>query len=545
MLAVIYVRVSTEDQARRGYSLEAQEEACRKKAADLGATRVEVYRDEAVTGEILERPGLQAALAAAKDAAFFIVYDPDRLSRRLAHQLLLVEMIEKAGCRLEFVTMEWQNTPEGRLFYSLRGAIAEYEKEKFKARSRFGKIAKARRGLLTHDPKLYGYRYSEGRLEVDEAQAENYRRMVEMALNGMSPEAITMRLNAEGVPAPRGAKWYRTTVRRILRNPAYTGVLYLNRLDTEGVKAARQRGLKASWRVRPREEWIPVSIPALIEPERWEALQQALSGRKGGRGEKVNQYPLSGLLRCGFCGGPLWGHGSRYRYKADRVNRYYYCPATKGKRNIDLKTPLPDCPGGYHRAGVLEDAVWAKVSAWLKDPEALAKDAGQPEAAEAVEKEIGRIEERLRKLDQERARVFEAFRRGYVDMEVFAQAAEEIRQEKELLEARRAELEASRRAAALAAQGIDSLRSLAAEVAERLDELSWEEREKLIRLLVRQVTVKEHEILVEARITGEEFLGLETTTCGAVPSMSAIPTAGITTPSKEPLSEEQQRNSTS
>lgn len=81
---------------------------------------MEVYRDEGYTGEILERPGLQAALAAAKSAAFFIVYDPDRLSRRLAHQLLLVEAIEKAGCRLEFVTLDWQANPEGRLFYFTR-----------------------------------------------------------------------------------------------------------------------------------------------------------------------------------------------------------------------------------------------------------------------------------------------------------------------------------------------------------------------------------------------------------------------------------------
>jgi site-specific DNA recombinase len=518
---VVYVRVSTEDQARHGYSLEAQEEACRRKALELGAARAEVYRDEGVTGEVLERPGLQAALAAAKAGAkWFVVYDPDRLSRKLAHQLLLAEQIERAGCRLEFVTMDWQDTPEGRLFYSLRGAIAEYEKEKFKARSRMGKLAKARRGLLTHDPRLYGYRYvpGEGRLEIDEAEAAVYRRMAEMALAGASPEAIADRLNAEGVPCPRGSKWYRATVRRILKNPAYAGTMWLNRWCSEGRKAARQRGQKAAQRLRPREDWVPVSIPALISREAWEALQRSLAGmKKGRRGGRVRSYPLSGLLRCGLCGAPMWGfRGGRSNSKG---YRYYVCSCAWPRGNKDRREPRPACPSGCHRADALEEAVWSRVRAWLEDPEALARDARQEGAAEAAEAEAASLKRRLAQVERERERAFEAYRRGLVDLGLFEDAMGRLGAEKAALEARLAGLEEAKKAAALVEQGAEALRELAREIAGRLDELDWAERGRLIRLLVRRITVREGEIVAEARLAPEppgRVVGTGTAACGAV-----------------------------
>ncbi len=498
MLAVVYIRVSTEDQARHGYSLEAQEAACRKKARELGAAQVEVYRDEGVTGEILERPGLQAALTAVNaGAAWFVVYDPDRLSRRLAHQLLLMEVIEKAGCRLEFVTCEWQDTPEGRLFYSLRGAIAEYEKEKFKARSRFGKLAKARRGLLTHDPRVYGYRHSSGKLEVDQDQAAVYRRMVEMALSGMSPEAIAAQFNAEGVPAPQGDKWYRATVRRILKNRTYVGELYLNRYNAEGIKAARQRGQKATCRERPKEDWIAVPVPALIEPEKWAALQEKLSrAKKGRRGGRVHSYHLSGLVACGLCGRAMAGQSG---HSKNRTYRYYACLNTWDRANGDRREPIPKCTNRLHRADILEEAVWAKVREWLNDPEALFRDAHQ-EAGGRIENEINLVQKRLKQLKRERERAFEAYRRGLVDVEMFERAVLDVGREKAVLEARLKELEEVRQAALLAERGVEALRELARQVAGRLDDLSWGEKEKLINLLVRRVVVREGEVLVEARV---------------------------------------------
>ncbi len=505
MLAVIYVRVSREEQARHGYSLDAQEELCRKKAQELGADHVEVYRDEGLSGEVLERPGLQAALAAAKDAAFFIVYDPDRLSRKLSHQLLLADLIEKKNlCRLEFVTMDWEDTPEGRLFYSLRGAIAEYEKEKFRTRSRMGRLAKARHGLLPFDPKTFGYRYVEGgRYEVDEAQAAVYRRMVEMCIGGMSSSEIANKLNEEGIPSSQGGLWRRQTVRAILKNPVYMGVLYVNRYNTEGHAAARQRGEKAILKRRPREEWIGVPVPPLIDPEKWETLQRALTARKRGQqGGKTYRYYLSGLLRCGICGGGLiGGYGTSKTKKSGRkVYRYYICTRAWPSVHKERGYPGDPCPGNRHRADALEEAVWSRVRGWLEDPEALARDARQSKALDLVEREAVRLQKRFTQLVKERERAFEAYRRGLVDVEMFERAVKDIGREKTVLEARLKEIEEARRVALFAEQELEALLELAQQVAGRFDELSWDEREKLILMLLRRVVVTKEELVIEAKV---------------------------------------------
>lgn len=508
MLAVVYVRVSTDDQARHGYSLAAQEEACRRKALELGAARVEVYRDEGVTGEVLERPGLQAALAAAKAGAkWFVVYDPDRLSRKLAHQLLLAEQIERAGTRLEFVTMDWQDTPEGRLFYSLRGAVAEFEKEKFKARSRFGKLAKARRGLLPHRLRIFGYRYVpvEARLEIDPAEADVYRRMVRMALEGLPCTRIAEEFNASGVPGPNGDRWYRATVRRILRNPTYLGTLHVNRISWEGAKAAAASGQSYRPRRRPREEWIAVPIPPLIGREEWEALQRALDRRRPPvRKDARHRYPLTGLARCGLCGGPMGGTHVRSRGK---TYRYYVCSrsTTSNARPESRRTPVR-CPGVSIRADALEETVWGRVLGWLSDPEALLRDARQEDSCAAINREKRRLAKRLKDLERKHERAYEGYAQGLATREMFQKMVDEIARERAGIEQRLEEIRRMEENARMLERGVEALRELARDAAAWAEELTLEDREVLIRALVRRVTVNKLEILLEAAVPAPEVV---------------------------------------
>lgn len=499
MLAVVYARVSTEDQAKHGYSLEGQEEACKQKANELGATQILVFKDEGVTGSILERRGLQQALAAVKAGAnLFIVYDPDRLSRKLAHQLLLAEMIEKAGCRLEFVNFEWQNTPEGKLFYSLRGAIAEYEKEKFLARSRFGKLTKARKGMLTHDPRTFGYNYTQGSFEIDEKEAKLYRQMVGMAFSGMSPERIASLFNEAGYPGPKGGKWRRATVRRILKSPVYTGTIYLNRYCAEGVKSVRAAKRKASPTIRPKEEWIAVSVPPLITKQEWEDLQEALERtKKGKRGTKVNRYILSGFLYCGECGAPL--HGTSGTGKKGQIYRYYAC-SNRHMTETDRKYSSKPCPSQYYRADRLERSVWEKVKEWLIDPEALVRDLQSEKTVSATQREKENLFEQDKSLEKEKERVFMAYRHGVIEFADFTKAMEEINRARESVKKRLREIEAIEESRRQLEKETKTLRALADEVVSRIDDLSDQEIEQVIRMLVNKVTVNKDDIILEARL---------------------------------------------
>ena len=162
MRAAVYARVSTEEQAKHGYSLDEQIDACSSRATALGADEILVFRDEAISGAIMERPELNRLreLIAQGEINLLVIRDPDRFSRKLVDQLILTEEFEQAGVQLEFIDFTWQDTPEGRLFYSMKGAVSEYEREKIRERMTRGKIQKAKTGGIPINFTLYGYDYS-------------------------------------------------------------------------------------------------------------------------------------------------------------------------------------------------------------------------------------------------------------------------------------------------------------------------------------------------------------------------------------------------
>src|SRR5262249_25074904 len=145
--AAIYCRVSTVEQGQRGYSLGAQEDDGRRLADELGATVVAVYRDQD-SGASWDLPGLNALLDAAKRGEFdsLIVYDPDRLARNMAMQLVLEEELQRYSVTLRYCTLRLGDTAEDRLLKNMRSSIAEYEREKIALRTSRGRRAKAERG---------------------------------------------------------------------------------------------------------------------------------------------------------------------------------------------------------------------------------------------------------------------------------------------------------------------------------------------------------------------------------------------------------------
>ncbi|WP_246772890.1 recombinase family protein [Paenibacillus polymyxa] len=129
----IYPRVSTDEQARTGFSIDFQIREGKKKA---GTDDVKIYSDEGYSGEFLERPGLTQLRKDVKAGIItkVICLDPDRLARKLMLQLIITDEFERSGAELIFINGDYAKTPEGQLFYSMRGAIAEFEKDLRKQR---------------------------------------------------------------------------------------------------------------------------------------------------------------------------------------------------------------------------------------------------------------------------------------------------------------------------------------------------------------------------------------------------------------------------
>src|SRR5512135_227525 len=240
MHAAIYARVSTERQGRQ-QTIDSQLDALRKWADDGGHELLQehIYIDEGYTGSRLDRPGLDGLRDAAQQGTIDIiaVLSPDRLARKYAYQVLLLEELRKAGCEVAFLHRAITDDPQDQLLLQIQGAVAEYERAVLGERFRRGKLLKARQGVWLGGKAAYGYRYvpkrdgAPGYLAVDEDEASVVRLLFTWLVDErMTTRQIVKRLNA-GPWAPRSGHrpWSPSVVHRVLYDETYAGAAYVNR----------------------------------------------------------------------------------------------------------------------------------------------------------------------------------------------------------------------------------------------------------------------------------------------------------------------------
>lgn len=361
--AITYLRVSTEEQAEKGFSLQAQRYECIEKAKELNCEEVMEFCDEGVSGSILERPMLLDALEALKQHTinYFICYDPSRLSRNVSHQLILIDNIKKFKTKLVFVRSGFEDTAEGRFQITIMSAVDEYERARLKIRTELGKRAKANQKLLTHNPNIYGYIFDKetDSLLINLEQAQIVKMMYNWLLQeNLGPTKIADKLNELHIPTMRNKQWSRVGINRILRNFSYTGTLYIRRYDTRDYKLNKfkKKKDKVSIVEKPKDQWIGIEIPAIIDKHTWEKAKLMLDkGKRIYKNSLDKTYLLSGLLKCGCCGGTMFG---KTVSKKNHVENRYYCCSNKYNYKLDA---LNRCNSRLFKAEEIEAAIWNKV----------------------------------------------------------------------------------------------------------------------------------------------------------------------------------------
>src|ERR1700747_2835029 len=260
-MGAIYARVSSEQQ-REEKTIASQTASLIEfaKNHDLEVPKEWVLEDEGYSGATLERPGLERVrdLAAEGQIQVVLAYSPDRLSRKYAYQILLIEEFARHGVETLFVKSPQGDSAEDQLLVQFQGMIAEYERAQILERSRRGKRHRAHSGeisVLSGAP--YGYRYirktdeAPAAYSVHEAEARVVQRIYEMyIMQGLSIGEITRRLNAEGIPTRKvSARWERSTVWPVVRNPAYRGGACFGKTRasarTRVMRPQRRRGVTA------------------------------------------------------------------------------------------------------------------------------------------------------------------------------------------------------------------------------------------------------------------------------------------------------------
>ena len=451
MKAAIYFRVSTEDQEREGTSLQSQLDACLKLARERdyevpeGFTLMETY-----SGLSLDRPKLNEVRQWVRDKQVdaVIAYTLDRLSRDPVHFIILQEELQKAGVEVILVTETLDSSDLGLLITYIKGYAAKLEAEKIRERTQRGIKERVKVGKMPSGrrARLYGYTYSDGVRHINETEAKYVRDMFRWLLEGETLNGITYRLRELGIPTPSGnGYWLRSTIYRILTNPAYAGRTYCYyQVHKETKKHYRdsRKSRKTSIEIKPYSEGVLIegATPAIITEALFNQAQAILkrNRQKSSRNGKV-QYLLRGHIYCSRCGRKYWGYSRWANGKPDKSNqRYYYC---MGRRSI--VTPIK-CDNKGYQADFLEGMVWEQVEELLSNPQLvlaeLERRKHEPNQVEFLEQELNDIVQRLRELDNEQERLLQWALKGFPEETVVIEN-EKINRTRADLKERKAELE--------------------------------------------------------------------------------------------------------
>ena len=521
----LYARVSSEHQAQAN-TIASQVEAIAGRIAGDGLALADELRfiDDGYSGGTLVRPAMERlrdmAAAGAMDRLY--VHSPDRLSRNYAYQVLLVDELEHCGVELVLLNNKMGDSPEEKLLLQVQGMIAEYERAKILERSRRGKLHAARRGsvsVLAAAP--YGYRYRTAAETGDSSQyqvvLEEARIVVDMfgwvGRERCSINEVCRRLDARGVPTRTGRKpWSRSSVFTMLTNPAYKGMAAYGKRRNEPMRPRlrpRRGGSLAPRRAiscRPADpdQWIGIPVPALVDEELFGAVAQQLeeNRRRCRQRPRGARYLLQGLLvckRCGyaFCGtAPGIGKGKSYSY--------YRCSGRDGRRFGGQAV----CDNSQVRADLLEQAVWADVSALLSDPERIQKEYQRrltPRRDEVGYKSREQLDALTAKVKRGIARLLDAYADGLLERQEFEPR---LRQARDRLagiqeQARSQADEESQQSELRLVVG--RLQEFAQKVRDGLQAADRTAQREILRALVKEVQVDQDEIQVVYRIGPNPF----------------------------------------
>jgi site-specific DNA recombinase len=397
--AVIYCRVSS-DMQEENWSLETQEAACRRFAAERGYAVIAAHQEVHSGFDLWERPQLARVREMVRDGRVqaVIAYALDRLSRNQTHIAILDDECERAGVALLFATEEFEKTPEGKLIRSVKAFAAELEREKIKERTQRGRRARAESGQLIPGRRaLYGYRYRDearSAYDVDPETAAIVRGIFAASARGTSTRAIATDLERRGIPSPGGSpRWYHTTINKILSNPAYAG-----RAVGFRVHVTKLPGGKTVRAERPADQQIALpagTVPPLVDEATFAAVQSRLARNKI-EATRNNRNPEGSLLRGGYVKCGICGHVVRVHNRDDgaRTPSMYRCEPLRGREA---------CGKPIITMKSLDRAVWERVEAVLLNPEIVRQQLERLQGEDGLADDVASVERAIAEVERKRA----------------------------------------------------------------------------------------------------------------------------------------------
>jgi site-specific DNA recombinase len=510
MEIALYVRVSTSRQ-QQTQTIEQQLDRLQAHVAaqpDWHLAEEHIYRDDGYSGAKLNRPGLDRLRERAAMAAFerVLITAPDRLARNYVHQMLLIDELIQRGCQVEFLDRPMSDDPHDQLLLQIRGAVAEYERNLIADRMRRGRQAKLRSGqLLPWTRAPYGYLLDPerprdpARLRLDPVKVAVVEQIFAWYTDLQEPATLYMvakRLSEQQIPTPTGGcRWNVTTIRGILRDPAYAGTAYSGR--TQPAPARRRKsalqpvGAGESTQPAPEAEWIAIAVPAMVSQETFALAQERLDRNKqtARRNNTAHDYLLRGIVSCGACHLSCMGRSLQPGYA------YYVC---RGRSDALRVAKEERCTARYAPAVALDELVWQDLCRVLMEPVLITHELERAQLGEwlpqALQARRRTLQEALAQLDRQQARLLEVYLAEIIGRDEFERKRQEVEQTQSGLrqQLRHVEAQAQKQVDVMAAaQGIEAF---CRRIQPTLEQLTFAQRRQLVELLIDRVIVSDGKV---------------------------------------------------
>ena len=404
--AAIYIRVSTQEQAQEGYSVNEQKERLIAYCTAQGWIIADIYVDGGYTGSNLKRPGMQKLISETDKFDVVLVYKLDRLSRSQRDTLYLIEEVFLPN-KVDFVSMQESfdtSSPFGKAMIGLLAVFAQLEREQIKERTKMGRMARAKAGLYQGGGNSpIGYNYEDGKLVVNPYEAEQVRKIYEWYLGGESLKSILDRLHNEGYTNKYSSYNSWSGIRYILENETYIGRIHFGDIVVENAHEP------------------------IISKEQFKAVQVLRGKRKEQYGSNSfrSKHMLTGLLFCGHCGG---------RYYLRNSGKYSYYACYSRTKQIKSMVKDPNCANKIWKAQELEPIIEAQVKRLLRSPE-LAAEIAANRPRPAPKTENVNIEKRIREIDKQISRLMSLYQNDEMPAELLGDSINKLYSEKTALQA--------------------------------------------------------------------------------------------------------------
>lgn len=414
--AAIYIRVSTEDQAREGFSLGEQENANREYCVKKGYEIYKVYEDAGISAKDTNRPSFQSMMNDMKDGLFNIIiaYKLDRITRSVYDQDEIIRDVLKYRCKIE-CCVEDVNTSNSMGMFTLRlyASLSQLEIERTSERTIFGLVGAVKAGHLNHTP--FGYKKDGKKVVIDEVDSYYVKKMFELYLQGYSQRKVADWIN-ENYTGKK--KFHDRTVETILHNIIYTGRKHVT---------------------DPENKFNKILLEDVVEPiisiETWN-LMEAQFGKNKRNYRRKQIYIFMQKLKCPRCGKIMTGTCGKSAHSDQKYN-YYLCTCNNERLNISelrlekefietlnpildifMTTPIQYLPVKNSALPENEEMLLIKQRQKLEEKilrvnelyiEGTLNKAQQAEKIEEINKDLKKVDEGLELVRRQDVRIKEAF----------------------------------------------------------------------------------------------------------------------------------------